>query len=186
MRKDFNLWRCRFCDHELTEYGICPFCNAPTEAIIHPSEWFEWQIDGLGRVEGRQLIRTLRLEQKNLIFYEELEEQAPTAEMEAYFRHLRRVEEYHRDEAANILGVDPESLEIDELEIPDDFISVLEKSKEVEEEAIEHYETALSRAEEIGEEDLVFFYECLIFAENKHIDIFNWLKPLVQYGARNI
>jgi len=186
MRKDFNLWRCRFCDHELTEYGICPFCNAPTEAIIHPSEWFEWQIEELDSTALEHLVKTLRLEQKNLIFYQELEERAPTNEMKAYFRHLRRVEEYHRDEVAGLLEIDYEELEIEELKIPDDFIEVLKKSKEVEKKAIEHYEIALSHAKEIEEEDLVFFYECLIFAENKHIDIFNWLKPLVEYGERNI
>jgi len=178
MKKEVDVYRCLICRHEVSSGSArCPFCGAGTEFLVNPAEYFNYD-DGLGElteVETENLIKTLDLEQKNVLFYRELEDRfSDDLELESYFRHARRQEEYHRDEAKSLLGIEDE-VEVDALTIPNTTLDVLMKAKEIEEEAISFYTVAKDQTDKI---ELIGLYDAFIDAENYHIDIFDFLRLL--------
>jgi len=165
------------CKHEVTDYIRCPFCGADPKYLFNPAEFFNYSLDlnSLNEREMENLLTTLELEQTNVLFYRELEDRfSNNLELESYFRHTRRHEEYHRDEIMDILGVE-EDIEVDTLEIPDSKIEIFTKAEEIEEDAVSFYEQAIEETDKMVLKEI---YNAFITAENYHIDIFKFLSIL--------
>lgn len=158
----------------------CPFCAFNYKYLVNPAEFFNYQvsIEDLDDKEVRDIITSFELEIENINFYKEAEEQVNNLELESYFRHLRRHEEYHRDELADIIGVnDYNTIEVEEISLPSRELDIFEKAIRVEKEAIEFYESA---REYTNNGTLKYIYDGLIEAEKYHIEIFEWLQFLYQ------
>ena len=177
MRKKFSVYRCLFCKHEVGErVEYCPYCGASKVYLVNPAEFFNYRvnIDNLSDMEVSDLIKTLELEIDNADFYRKAEEFSDSLEYETYYRYLRRHEEYHVDEIAKIIGVSNiDAVDTEGLELPDNHRDIFIKSTEIEERAIDFYNTAKERA---GNKTLEYIYEALIEAEEYHVDIFEFLK----------
>ncbi len=176
--ESFTLFRCLFCKHEVAEnVTVCPYCGASGIFMVSPDRFFHYDIEGLSEIEEEDLLVTFGLEKANMEFYKEAEDMANDEgdyDLEGYYRYGRRHESYHLDEAAAVLGVDPdtEDIEYDSLELPETHDEIFLKARRAEQDAAAFYTTAQNRA---NHEDLIAFYQALIDAEIHHINMFNYL-----------
>jgi rubrerythrin len=145
----------------------CPFCGAPKRYMDSPNNFSEIWDGELNEGERETLRETLDLEVNATAFYLDVANGAKKySRNNRLFKQLARVEREHAEVAAKFLDVD-----LPEFKGEESRGSVerdLERTKELETEAIAKYEGFLG---EVESSNLKNFFVALIHAEKGHRDI---------------
>jgi len=145
----------------------CPFCGAPKNYIKSVEEFSPlWGIE-LNEQEHKNMQETLKLEINATALYEDIaKENEKYSEQNRLFKQLARTEKEHAEIATKFLNIPMPEItgEKSKANIKAD----LERTKELEQEAIEKYNEFLKNAKNINVKN---FYVALIHAEKGHLDI---------------
>jgi len=145
----------------------CPFCGAPRE-FLRPIEEFSelWKTE-LTEQEKKDLHETLDLEINATGYYEKISNNNDKySKQNRLFKQLARVEREHAEIAAKFLKT--ELPEIKGENLKGSVKKDLERTKELENDAIKKYINFLKNAENSR---VKMFYTALIHAEQGHFDI---------------
>lgn len=145
----------------------CPFCGAPKNYLRSAEEYNELWKTELSEQEKSDMKETLQLEINAVAYYQDVvDKNKKYSKQNRLFKQLMRVEKEHAEMAVKFLGIElPEftgetskgSIEAD-----------IKRTKELEEGAIEKYQTFLKNA---VADNVKNFYIALIHAEQGHKDI---------------
>jgi rubrerythrin len=144
----------------------CPFCGAPAKYIGRVEEYTELWKEDLNEQEKKDLQATLALEVNAAGYYTTVgKTQGKYSKYGRLFKQLARVEKEHAEVAAKFIDV-----ELPEFKGEDSKGSIeadLERTKQLEENAVKEYQEFLGRA---SSDKVKKFFEALIHAEQGHFD----------------
>lgn len=167
--KIVKLFICKICGEPYigNEADDCAFCGAPKQYLKDVSEFSELWKTELNEKEKKDMEETLGLEVNAVAFYKDImNNNEKYSKQNRLFKQLARVEEEHAEMATKFLGVDMP--EIKGESSSGDAEKDLERTKELEQGAIEKYQEFLKNA---SSSNLKNFYNALIHAEKGHEEI---------------
>jgi len=145
----------------------CPFCGAPKNYLRSVEEFSEIWNTKLTEQEKKDMEETLNLEVNATALYEKISESNKDySKQNLLFKQLARVENEHAEMAAKFLNV--EVPEIKGEDTKDSVKKDLERTKELENTAVELYQKFLQNAKDANVKN---FYVALIHAEKGHFEI---------------
>ncbi|MBU2577185.1 MAG: hypothetical protein KKF50_05710 [Nanoarchaeota archaeon] len=145
----------------------CPFCGAPKNYIKSVEEFTELWKTELSEQEKSDMQETLDLEINATAYYlDVVKTNEKYSKPNRLFKQLARVEQEHAEMAVKFLGI--ELPEFKGETSKGSFEKDLERTKELETEAIKKYQGFLKNA---ISKNLKNFYTALIHAEKGHQDI---------------
>ncbi len=165
-----KLYVCKICGEPYlggTAPDDCPFCGAPVNYLKDAEEFHPlWETE-MSSQEGKNMQETLNLEVNATAYYKKVaENNKKYSKYNRLFKQLARVEKEHLEVAAKFLGIDlPEIIGED---VKENIEKDLERTKDLENEAIELYEKFLKNSENSNVKN---FYIALIHAEKGHHEI---------------
>ena len=145
----------------------CPFCGAPKtylRSVEEFSELWKTQLSEQGKKDMRE---TLDLEINATAYYDKVSKaNEKYSKYNRLFKQLARVEKEHAEVASRFLGIElPELVGED---VKENIKKDLERTKELENEAVKKYQKFLKNAENLNVKN---FFVALIHAEKGHEDI---------------
>jgi len=145
----------------------CPFCGAPKQYLKSIEEFHKlWDIE-LNEQEKKDMQETLGLEVNAVAYYEDVSvSEEKYSKQNRLFKQLARVEREHAELAVKFLNI--ELPEITGEKSKGSIKADLERTKELEQGAIEKYHQFLKNA---NNSNLKNFYIALIHAEESHEEI---------------
>lgn len=165
--KKFKAWRCDICGYVYLGYkkpDRCAHCGVKEKYLVIPKDYIHYEQISLSEVSAENTQKALELEAYCESVYRCMADNAENRISESYFRRLARHEEKHKDELAEMMGV----------EIPDlpDDVECAQSDKEnfmlaymAERKAIEHYKTSIMQA---SEDRLIKVFKAFIDVEKEH------------------
>ena len=164
-----RLFVCQICGEPYLGASIddCPFCGAPEKYLKTIEDYSKvWDVELTGQ-EKSDMKETLDLEVNAAAYYKKVSEaNEKYSKMDRLFKQFARVEEEHAEVAAKFLGVEePELKGEDPKGSPQ---KDLERTKELEDAAVEKYRNFLKNA---SNPKVKKFYDALIHAEEGHAQI---------------
>ena len=145
----------------------CPFCGAPKNYLKSIEEFSKIWETNLDEQEKKDMEETLDLEINATAYYKDVaKENEKYSKQNRLYKQLARVEEEHAEMAIKFLKI--ELPEIIGEKSKGDIKADLERTKELEQEAIKKYQNFLKNAKS---DNVRNFYLALIHAEKGHLDI---------------
>ena len=145
----------------------CPFCGAPKNYIKSVEEFSPLWKTELDEQEKKDMEETLKLEINATAYYLDVtENEEKYSEQNRLFKQLARTEKEHAELASKFLNIDMP--EIVGEKTKGDIKKDLERTKELESDAVELYNGFLKNAKS---DNLKNFYLALIHAEKGHLGI---------------
>ncbi|MBD3361959.1 ferritin [Candidatus Woesearchaeota archaeon] len=167
-----QVFRCKICGEAFVANNKsthCPFCGAPIKWLVDAKEYKEPEVLELSEVSRKNLEFTYDLEVKAARIYHCMRKKSKDEFIVGMMKALSKVELEHAELVGKLIGKDPGC------EIPfqkelctEDRKESLERTKELEEDAVKHYKKFLEEAKEQRVKDI---FEALINAEEDHIKI---------------
>jgi len=145
----------------------CPFCGAPKNYLGNAEEFSPLWKTEMGEQEKKDMEATLALEVNATAYYTKVADaNEKYTKQNRLFKQFARVEKEHAEIAAKFLGID-----LPEFKGEDPKGSIekdLERTKDLENGAVEIYEKFLKNAENSNVKN---FYVALLHAEKGHFEI---------------
>ncbi len=164
-----KLFVCQICGEPYLGASIddCPFCGAPEKYINTIEDYSKlWDVE-LTPQEKSDMKETLDLEVNAAAYYKKVSKaNEKYSKMDRLFKQFARVEEEHAEVAAKFLGEEEPELKGEDTKGSPQ--KDLERTKELEEAAVEKYQRFLKNA---SNPKVKKFYEALIHAEQGHSQI---------------
>ena len=145
----------------------CPFCGAPKNYIKSVEEFSPLWKTELDEQEKKDMQETLKLEINATAYYLDItENNEKYSKQNRLFKQLARTEQEHAELAAKFLNIDMPEIVGEKTKA--DIKKDLERTKELEQGAVEKYQQFLKNAKN---ENVKNFYVALIHAEKGHLGI---------------
>ena len=165
-----NLYVCKICGEPYIGGDApddCPFCGAQKSYIKSSEEYQELWKTELSEQEKTNMQETLNLEINATAYYLDITKtNEKYSKANRLFKQLARVEKEHAEIAVKFLGIDLPEIKGERTK--GSFEKDLERTKELETEAITKYQGFLKNATNINVKN---FYTALIHAEQGHEEI---------------
>ena len=165
-----NLYICKICGEPYLGGEApddCPFCGAPKNFIKSIEEFSQLWKTELDEQEEKDMRETLDLEINATAYYEDvINENKKYSEQNRLFKQLARTEKEHAELAAKFLNIDMPEIQGEKSK--KDIKADLERTKELEQGAIEKYQEFVKNTKN---KNVKNFYVALIHAEKGHLDI---------------
>jgi len=145
----------------------CPFCGSPKDYLRPIEEFSELWKTELSEQEKKDLQETLNSEINATAYYEKVsKDNEKYSKLNRLFKQLTRVEKEHAEIAAKFLNVDLPEIKGEDLK--GSIEKDLQRTKELEKDAVEKYQGFLKNAEN---DKVKMLYTALIHAEEGHFNI---------------
>lgn len=165
-----KLFVCKICGEPYiggTEPDDCPFCGAPRSYIKPVEEYSTLWKSEMNIEEKKSIEETLNLEINAAAYYKDIiKMQEKYSKYDRLYKQLARVEQEHAEIAAKFLGIKLPELRGEKSRA--DIKKDLERTKELENHAIELYTGFMKRAQN---SKVKIFFIALIHAEQGHKEI---------------
>jgi rubrerythrin len=168
--QQISLYVCKICGEPYLGRQApddCPFCGSP-RSYLKPIEEFSelWKTE-LTEQEKKDMHETLELEINATAYYEKITNNHDKySKQNRLFKQLTRVEREHATIAMKFLKIDLPEIKGEDLK--ESFEKDLERTKELEKNAVEKYTRFLKNTEN---KMVKMFFIALIHAEQGHYDI---------------
>ncbi len=167
-----QVFRCKICgeafvaNHKSTH---CPFCGAPVKFIVDAKEYQEPEVSELTEISKKNLEFSFDLEINAAQIYHCMRKKSKDEFIIGMMKTLSKVELEHAEVIGKLIGKDVScKIPLKEDLCTADRKESLEKTKELETGAVEHYKKFLAEATEQRVKDI---FEALLHAEQDHVKI---------------
>jgi rubrerythrin len=167
-----QVFRCQICGEAFvanTKSTHCPFCGAPVKFIVDAKEYKESKIPELSEVSRKNLEFSFDLEVKASQIYHCMRKKSHDEFIIGMMKTLSKVELEHAELIGKLIGKNVDcNIPLKEELCTADRQESLEKTKELELNAVKHYKQFFEQATEQRVKDI---FEALLSAEKDHIKI---------------
>lgn len=167
-----QVFRCKICgeayvgNHKPTH---CPFCGAHVEWIVDAKEYKEPNVPELSEISRKNLEFTFNLEINASRIYQCMRKKSKDEFIVGMMKALSKVELEHAEVVGKILGKSVDcKIPFEEKLCTEDKTDSLEKTKELETNAVAHYKKFFEEATEPRIKDI---FKALIAVEQDHIEL---------------
>lgn len=164
----FSAWRCEICNYVYLGFNQadrCPHCGADGVYLVDPVDYVHHEQVEVADITQTNLQRALELEAECESLYRAMEEVAENRISESYFRRLARHESHHKQELAEMMGVDEPDLF--DVEVADNDFDNFQMAYEAELIVIDHYQRSI---EEADNERAINVFRSFLEVEERHRD----------------
>jgi rubrerythrin len=169
-----QVFRCKICGEAFvanTKSTHCPFCGAPVKFLIDAKEYVEPEVPELTEISRKNLEFSFDLEVNAAQIYHCMRKKSKDEFIIGMMKTLSKVELEHAELIGKPIGKDMScKIPLKEELCTADRKESLEKTKELETGAVEHYKKFLEEATEQRVKDI---FEALIAVEQDHLDLSN-------------
>ncbi len=167
-----QVFRCKICgeafvaNHKSTH---CPFCGAPVKFLVDAKEYKEPEVPELSEISKKNLEFAFDLEVKASQIYHCMRKKSKDEFIIGMMKTLSKVELEHAELIGKLIGRDAGcEIPLKEELCTADRKESLEKTKQLETDAIAHYEKFLEQATESRVKEI---FEALIAVEQDHLNL---------------
>lgn len=169
-----NLYRCKICGEAYVgelKPSHCPFCGAHTEWLVEAKDYIEPQVPELTDISRKNLEFTYDLEMRASQIYQCIRKKTRDEFILGMFKAISKVELEHAELVGKLIGKDPScKIPFKEELCTEDRKDSLEKTKNLETNAVKHYKKFFQEATEPRVKDI---FQALVEVEQDHLDMVN-------------
>ena len=169
-----NLYRCKICGEAYVgelKPSHCPFCGAHTRWLVEAKDYIEPQVSELTDISRKNLEFTYDLEMRASQIYQCIRKKTRDGFILGMFKAISKVELEHAELVGKLIGKDPScKIPFKEELCTEDRKDSLEKTKNLETNAVKHYKKFFQEATEPRVKDI---FQALVEVEQDHLDMVN-------------
>ncbi len=167
-----QVFRCKICGEAYvgnSKPTHCPFCGAPVKWLIDAKEYKEPKVPELTEISRKNLEFSYNLEINASKIYQCMRKKSKDEFIIGMMKALSKVELEHAELIGKLIGKGPScKIPFEEGLCTEDREESLNKTKELETDAIAHYKKFLEEATEQRVKDI---FEALIDVEQDHLNL---------------